>query len=160
MEYFKVTSDYIYYLKSNLAIFKNDVLYEINRQERDEIESAKREAYDDKLYERYDNDSIDEWLSDSISDIEDWARSSRSEVDSAYSRGLRVIDDLEDYKFYKSDFGYEFIVSFYNGDITRSKMLYNDDDVRVCVIGIRLTVGDEKFEFDPKGPDFTDWIEE
>ena len=158
MEYFKVTSDYIYYLKSNLAIFKNDVLYEINRQERDEIESAKREASEDKSYARYEEKSIDDWLSARITYFEDWARDMRNELNADYSRALSVIDELKDKRFYESDLGTEFEVSLYDGTITKAS--YDEETVYITIQGITWSVDGVEFDFTPNDPDFTDWIEE
>ncbi len=160
MTYFKVTNEYIFYLKSNLTRFINDVLYEINRQERDEIADAKREASDDKLYERYDSDSVDKWLNESISNLENWAKNLRSELDSDYHRALNIIGRVQDKKFYASDIGYEFEISLYEGDIFKSKIPYEDDYVRVVFTGITWDVDGTIFEFEPDEPNFTDWIED
>lgn len=160
MTYFKVTYDYIFYLKSNLKSFINDVLYEINKQERDEIADAQNEAADDKYYERYDPDSVDKWLSERVSYLKNWAENLRSELDSDYHRALNLIEEASNTRFYESDMGYEFEINLYEGKIFKSKIPYEDDCVNVVFTGISWDVDGTCFEFEPDTPSFTDWLED
>ena len=157
MMYFKFTIDYLSSLKNNLSKFFNDVLNEINRQERDGIAAAKREAEDDKQCQRYDYTSIDTWLYETISYLNTWAKDLKAELDSDYHRALNILEEVQNKKFYESDLGYKFNIKLYDGVISKTKSPNNVDQVFVSFTGITWNVDGTMFEFTPDDPEFTDW---
>ena len=160
MVYFQLTHAHVTLMQNRLFNFKLAVSNEIDRQLRVGIEEAKNEAYYDKLYERYDADSIDSWLSDTLSELYDWANDTRNKLDEAYSTASSTIINASKRKFYVSDIGYEIEYSLYNGEVSRQVNYQSPNDVMFSWGGLSFEVDGVDFEVDLAEPEFTDWIED
>ena len=158
MQYTKITNQYISNLKIELKIFFDNVRAEVNRQEREDIENARKEAYDDKYYGRYETISVDDWLYGIIDDVSTWAYNQRKELDLRYLTATRVIEEAKNKRFYSTDLGYEFEISLFDGKIIKTRTNpFEDDTLYVYFSGIDWDVDGVYFSFEPDEVEYDDW---
>ena len=105
--------------------------------------------------EEYTEESIDEWLSDCIKDLDEWAESYKDDFRETYRRGNKIIDEIASKMFYDDENGYKFTLNFCDGIIEKE---YNDDKYSIVFSGMYWKIDEVTIHFDPSSPEYTDWI--
>ena len=113
------------------------------------------EAAHDKYMEEYTEESIDDCYRSQMENLNNWAESFKDDFRETYRAGNKIIDELENKKFYDEEDGYTFTLNFCDGKIEKE---YNDDGYRVVFRGMYWDIEGVIVHFDPTSPEYTDWI--
>ena len=153
--YFMVKSSSIKALRKEWDKFIDACFDEVNDQYREKSSSYHREACDDKYHERYTEDSIDEWYRDGMSELNEWAESLKEDFRETYRKGKKIIDEIENKRFYDDETGYKYTLRFCDGEIERED---NDDTYSIVFEAMSWTIGSVTVHFDPSYPEYTEWM--
>lgn len=155
-EYCVITADSIRRLRREWENFIDDCLDEVKKQYKEDSSSYYNEAYDDKMYDRYSEESIDEWYKDMMNDLDEWADSWKKTINQTYREGVKIIDEIASKKFYDDERRYSYTLNFCEG-IVEKEYSYDDYDT-ISVSGMYWTIDKVEMHFDPSGLKFSEWM--
>lgn len=155
-EYCVITADSIRRLRREWEKFIDDCLDEVKKQYKEYSSSYYNEAYDDKFYDRYSEESIDEWYTDCIRELDEWANPLIDSIKDQYRRGIKIIDEIADKNFYDNERKYEYTLNFYEGIIEREYSYDNHN--YIAVSGMSWDIDDVEIHFDPTNLEFSEWM--
>ena len=153
-EYCQIKSSSIKILKKEWESFIDECLDEMNRQYTEELVSYGEEARNDKFHERYEEESIDEWYSDAVDKLNKWKESLRNKIVDTYRSGNKIIDEIENKKFYDNETAYAFELDFCEGEIEKNL----SDYIGVYFWGFTWDIDGVVISFNPSPPEFTEWM--